>query len=148
MWQESEADQESTNLTRAQRRQIDITSAVVSADEARQEGSLLEVYGHNPKIPAEVPEPDAVTDPNGGELDDEAELQPVVAADPNAIPAGEQLVGARVAAERLGVSAGSIHRMAARGQFPAWRVGSRWRYALSLVEAAAQRSGRPVELVR
>jgi len=41
------------------------------------------------------------------------------------------------------VSAGTIHRMAAGGRFPAWRVGARWRYAWSLIEPAVFHQRQP-----
>jgi phage-related protein (TIGR01555 family) len=137
LWTLDEAERAQLELTRAQRRAIDIGQAgVVTADEARREPALVEVYGHDPTAPAPAP----VVQPPGNEveqgLSDDDELQPVPVADPSTIPAGEQLVGAAVVATRLGVAPSTIHAMAARGEFPAWRVGGRWRYALSLVERA------------
>jgi uncharacterized protein len=135
LWQLSEEEREAMQLTRAQRRQTDITSGVITVDEARRERALVELYGIDPYTPAPVNPTEEPVELQP-ELDDESELAPVTPAPLTAMPKGETLIGAQEAARRLGVSPGTVHAMAGRGAFPAWRVGSRWRYAWSLIESA------------
>ena len=121
----TEQEQAETDLVRAQRRQADVVSGVVSTDEVRKDPDLVRLYKIDPDAPA----------PGGGvgEEPDPA-LQEPVAADPAAIPQGAEMVSAGDAGTRLGVSASVIHRLAVKGAFPAWRIGGRWMYAWPLVD--------------
>lgn len=108
-------------------------SRVVTPAQARRDPDVARLYSLTPEEVEGAPE--EVTVPEGEEtaLDDGEELLPVTPADPSAIPDGETLISAQDAAARLGCSAGTVHRMAAAGQFPAWRVSSRWRYSWSAI---------------
>lgn len=138
LWQLTETEQAALELSRAQRRQIDVTSTVVSAAEVRRDPALVELYGIDPTAP---PPADATLDPGMGDVDDEIELMPTVSASPGDMPPGEALISARTAAQRLGCSPGTVHAGAARGEYPAWRVGSGWRFAWSLIAESRERRG-------
>ena len=149
LWQPTDQEKATTQLTRAQRRSLDIASQVISADEARREPDVAEVYGIDPNVPAPVSEVDpaegaGVAGPEPGETTPEdqiEELQVIAAADPSDIPEGEPLISAREAGERLGVGPGAIRAMAARGEIMGWRVGRQWRFAWSQIKAAASGAG-------
>lgn len=121
----TEQEQAQTDLVRAQRRQADIVSGAVSADEVRRDPDLARLYGIDPDAPAPMG--------SGGEEPDPALVEPV-AADPSAIPPGAEMLTAADAGLRLGVSAAVVHRLAVKGSFPAWRIGGRWLYAWQLVD--------------
>lgn len=138
LYQESQAEIDKAELTRAQRRQIDVTAGVVSALEARTDPDIERLYRTSdetaPAVAGIEPEPD-----DSELLDDESESVPVVSADAGLIPEGEDLIGVRQAAKRLGYkSAAPVLRMAATNAFPAWRINGRWRVAWSLVESSVR----------
>lgn len=134
LWTLDEVERADLDLKRAQRRQVDLMAGVVTRDEARREPALVQVYGHDPALPAPAP----IVEPPGNEveegLDDLDEVQPLQAADPSTFPADERPVRARDVAERLGVTPSTVIKMATRGDFPAWRISNRWRFAMSTVE--------------
>lgn len=122
----TEQEQAQTDLTRAQRRQADIVSGAVSADEVRKDPDLVRLYGIDPDAPAPMG--------GGGEEPDPA-LQEPVAADPAAIPPNAEMVSAGDAGLRLGVGSSVIHRLAVKGAFPAWRIGGRWMFDWQQISA-------------
>ncbi len=133
LWVMSELERADLELKQAQRRAIDVGQAgVVSRDEARRDPVVVSTYGIDPSAPA----PAVAGEGPEGPVAPEDDLEPVPAADPSQAPPGEPLVGPGVVAEYLGVSKGSIAKRAARGDFPAFRVGGQWRYAMSLVRAS------------
>ncbi len=137
LWQPSEAEQLAADLQRAQRRATDVSSAVVTAAEARRDPDLEKHYG---QLQGGSPTTgDLPGDEIEGEVGTATLAMPGVTAAPvSSIPAGESLMSAQEAAARLGVGAGAIHGMARRGTIQAWRVGSRWRYAWSQIAAATE----------
>jgi phage-related protein (TIGR01555 family) len=135
LYQPSQAEADASDLSRAQRRQLDM-QGVVTVEEARTDPDVARLY---PGLdPANAPASPGV-EPEGEEpLDDVDESQPVVAADASKIPAGEPLIGIRRAARELGRSPGSIMRDAVANKYPIWRDGGRWKVAMSLVRGATQ----------
>lgn len=129
----TEQEQAQTDLTRAQRRQADVVSGVVSPDEVRKDPDLVRLYGIDPNEPAPMG--------GGGEEPDPA-LQEPVAADPSAIRPGAEMLTAADTALRLGVSSAVVHRLAVKGAFPAWRIGGRWMYDWQLVAEHARSNVR------
>jgi|GEM_PF-4376512 len=122
LWQLDEQQQAQTRLINAQARAQDVAASIVSADEARKDPELVEVYDIDPDAPA--PEPPAV-DPFGSPslgLDDEEEP---AALPESYIRPGSTMVGPSEAGRALGVSAGTVRRMAREGTIPATKVGSR-----------------------
>lgn len=141
LYQQTEQEAAQLDMTRAQRRSVDLAAGVVSAAEARRDPDLARLYDIDPDDPLELASP-AQAEPGSEDLmSDEDELQPVVAADTSLIPDGESLISPLECARRLGFrSAGPVQRMAAAGKFPAFRVNSRWRYAWSLVQKGVAHS--------
>lgn len=69
LWALSETEAAARDLSRSQRRQVDISSTAISAAEARQDPALIELYGIEtepsaPLAPA-TEEPDVAVDPGG-----------------------------------------------------------------------------------
>lgn len=130
LYQPSQQEADASDLSRAQRRQLDM-QGVVTVNEVRTDPDVARLYpGFDPSNAPASPgvEPDAEQP-----LDDADESQPVVAADASKIPPGEPLVGIRRAARDLGRSPGSIMRDAVAGKYPIWRDAGRWKVAMSLV---------------
>lgn len=154
LWEPTEGEQAQTDLTNAQRRTIDKNSGAVSADEIRQDPDLVRLYSIDPTDPA--PPPPTPAEAGGAPLEgegDEADAadDELDDADGAAIvqarimpPAGEQLISARMAGQRLGYKSGSpIRRMAEAGTIPAWRVNNQWRFAWStIMEAVTPKADR------
>lgn len=134
LWQPTRAEDDAHDLAQAQRRQIDVTSAVVNANEARRDPALVRLY------PGFDPDAEAELDPTAPEDDPEGVLDPVVEAPVSTMPTNESLISGKDAATRLGVRPSSIRRMAVSQQIRAWRINGRLRYAWSEIEAAV--SGR------
>lgn len=137
LYQESQQEKDASALSNAQRRQVDITSGVISVEEARTDPTLRVHY----TLSLETAPASTAVEPLDGEepLDDEAELAAgaAVSADASQIPVGESLVPVMHAARRLGYKSGApLVRMAVAGRFPIWRVNGRWKVAQSLVDAA------------
>lgn len=130
LWQPTRAEDDAHDISQAQRRQIDVTSAVVSATEARQDPALKRLY------PGFDPDADAGVDPTAPEDDPEGILDPIMTEPVSSIPQGESLMSGNDAASRLGVRASSIRRMAANRQIRAWRINGRLRYLWSEIESA------------
>lgn len=137
LYQMTEMERLEADLKRAGRRQIDVSSTVITAAEARQDPDLAEHYGPLAGGPANLG--DIAGDEVNGQIATAALAMPGVTPAPaSSIPAGETLVSAQDAAARLGVGAGTIHGMARSGKIQAWRVGSRWRYSPSQIAAATE----------
>lgn len=132
LYQPSPTEQASVDLSRAQRRQIDLTSGSVTSAEVATDPDLARHYtlaSERPAVAGIEPEVD-----EDEQLDDEAESIPVVSADLASVPEDEQLISVVAAARRLGFStAAPLMRMGAAGMFPIFRVGGRWRVAWSHV---------------
>lgn len=127
LWQPTESERRAWALQDAQRRQID--QAFVTRSELRSDPTLAQHYVLEPEAPAS---PDAAV--TADDLD-EGEGIGLVEAPQSLIPA-DGLKLAKVIAERLGVRPSTLHAMSKRGDFPAFRIGGRWGYAWSHVEAA------------
>lgn len=142
LWVLSDQEKADLALKGAQRRSIDVQSGAVSADEVRQDPQLVELYTINPneEAPAPPAEAPALVEATSDEYDDDSELTPTTGADLNLVPSGEMLVSGIEVAKRLGVSKGQVVKLAGPETFPAFRVGSRWRYAMSLVEQYIERA--------
>jgi len=129
LWAPSEMDQANIDVTRASRREIDIRSGIVSPQEARTDADLHRHYDLDPEAEA----PGTVT-----EEPDPALVDPVPqAGDPPPDP-----IDGTDAAELLGVRPNVIHRLAAKGAFPAWRVGGRWKYSRAHIIEHARKNVR------
>lgn len=147
LWELDEKERSELDLRKAQRRQIDVQSSVVSPDEVRKDPDLARHYGIDPNAPAPEPIGDV---PGGagpglpGETEDDGELEPIpVSTDP---PPGD-LVSARVASQRLGgeVSPAVIHGMAARNKLRAFRPGHQWLYSWAELSQALAGGLRAVQ---
>jgi hypothetical protein len=84
--------------------------------------------------PPATPPPGAPGVPTTG-LEVEGE-EPLVES-PHAPPAGETLMSGKDIGAQLGISAGSVRSMHKRGEIGGWRIGGRWRYAISEVLGVA-----------
>lgn len=51
------------------------------------------------------------------------------------VPMAEPMVGAKEAAEKLGISDRTLKRMAQDGDIPAMKIGTHWRFLPSLLDA-------------
>lgn len=141
LWQASDAEQADLDLKRASRRQIDIASTAITGAEARRDPDLQRHYG-----PLEgagsVLEPDVEGDEiQGGTSVAGTELPGINAAPVSSIPAGENLISAAEAGARLGTGPAAVMGMARRKEIQAWKVGARYRFAWSQVEAAIAQQG-------
>lgn len=126
----TEQEQADTDLTRAQRRQADIVSGAVSADEVRQDPDLVRLYGIDPSLPA----------PMGGAEEPDPELQEPIAADPADIP--PDAVDVADAGRQIGISGGTVLRLATKGAFPVWKIGGRWKASPEQLRAHARSNVR------
>lgn len=156
LWEPTEGEQATTDLTSAQRRAVDRNTGAVSPDELRQDPDYVRLYGIDPADPAPPPAPPveaggAPLPGEGDELEDESEGDPLDDAEGAAIvatrmlpPPGEQLISARQAGVRLGYKTGSaVRQMAVNGSIPAWRVNKGWRFAWStIMEAVTPKADR------
>lgn len=138
LYQLTEMERLDADLKRASRRQIDVSSTVVTAQEARRDPDLVRHYG-------QLQDGAGPGDLEGDEISAEAStgvlaLPGVTPAPMSSIPAGESLISAQEAGARLGLGAGAIHGMARRNEIQAWKFGGRWRYAWSQIEAAGSPS--------
>lgn len=145
LWQMTDAEQATIRLQRAQARAADATVGAVTEDEIRQDRDFVEHYAIDPDMPAPgrpeatgfaVPGAMAASDPKP------AALPAIKEADESEFPADEALVSLAEAARRMGCGPAAIRSMAARGEIPAARVGTRWRVAMSQVIAAASKAGK------
>jgi len=136
LWQMDEQQQAQTRLTNAQARLADIQSAVISADEARKDPQLAELYDIDPDAPA--PEPPAPMDPFGTPslgLDDE-DAEAVPALPESSVIKGSTMVSPAAAGKAMGVSAATVKRMAESGQIPYVQIGNRKKIPLEQAMAA------------
>lgn len=144
LWQQSDEEKARTRLTNAQARALDVSSGIVSADEARGDPEIVEAYpGIDPNAPAPPPpEPQQPLTAAGQSEDDDEGDEVIVAADPSELRPGEPMISAKEAARIVGwATSKPIVAMAVAGDVPAWRVRGRWRYQASSVrEAIAKRS--------
>ena len=103
-------------------RKTDIEAGVITEDEARQDPSLVEVYGIDPMEPAPGL-PDQAQPLFGDEEDTEDDAPSMLGSEPaSTIPPNEPLITLRQASERLGASPGAIKGMAKRGEIRSWRL--------------------------
>lgn len=130
LYQQTISEEIADEGARAARRATDVNAGIVSAAEARREPEVRRLY----QLTDADLEPTAGPSQGDQDLPEDPESQ-LVAAPQSMIPAGETLISAQHAATLLGVTAQTVHRMAASGKFPAFRVGSRWRYAWSTIAA-------------
>ena len=65
-------------------------------------------------------------------------VQPFASAAAPAL-AGREVMDIRQAAEYLGISADSLYKYASEGFIPAFKLGNRWRFKRSLLEAWMER---------
>ncbi len=65
-------------------------------------------------------------------------------AEPEATPAAREVMDIRQAAEYLAVSTDSLYRYAAEGTVPAFRLGNRWRFKKSRLDAWMDEQSGPV----
>lgn len=129
LWQPTDKEKAETRNINAQARGADVTNAVISPTEARTDPTLAEVY---------TIDDSALLETEAGV--DELEVDEGRVESPYEPPAGEDLLDARSVGARLGVSARSIVGMHRRGEVDAWKVGGRWRFALSQVAAVSHRA--------
>lgn len=135
LYQQTDQEIAAVQLTRAQRRSVDLASTCISPTEARRDPDVAEIYQLQPGELAPAQSPAGTEDP-GDELDDDDELQPVQSADASAFPPGEALIGIKDAVRVLGRSRGAILADAVAGKFPMMRDQGRWKLALTQVRAA------------
>ncbi len=143
LYELSELEVADRDLKRSQRRQLDISSTVVSPQRAAREPCLIELYGE--------PEPVAPLDPATGPIDQDVPLGdapddgegeaviPLLTPPPSHRPMPADLVDEQTAAGMAAVSVRKIRRMIRAGTLEYWDFDGTWRVSAADLAQLGQR---------
>lgn len=145
LWAMSETEQAARDLSRAQRRQVDIASGVIDRQEARRDPALVEIYGDlDPMAPLEGMAGDEPPMDEQATADDEDD--PVlVEAGPSTAPMPPDLMAPRDAAAMAGISTHKLRRLMRSGALPYWSFGGTDRVSAADLAALGQQHRSPPE---
>jgi phage-related protein (TIGR01555 family) len=144
LYQLSEAERAALDLQRAQRRQVDIASRVVSPEQAqRGDPSVVELYGDlEPPLPDPMEEPLEGDEPLVDAPDEPGESEGVVsltAAPPSSKPIPPDLLTTAAAGEIIGVKSQRVRSMMRKGVLPYWDFDGDWRCSAADLATVGQR---------
>jgi excisionase family DNA binding protein len=90
----------------------------------------------DPDLSARYPKLDEILSARALAEEEARAAEAAAGADPTRPRKGEELLSAAEIGRRLGVSAGTILAMRARGSIRGWKIGGRWRFSWQQVQAA------------